>query len=162
MKGFPFAIIGCWKLSLLCRLLALSDFLPFLLTFLSEEGNRYFGCKQGSANLYLYDCYSYWYWSMRALIPEPSSSLVFMLPSRDAKEEGRLTTVDSVMLWIAIFRTVDWRLGVECPLWIFDRKSCLLGFMPIKSRRFSASARTGFTVKLGVNTRKISFLGVHT
>lgn len=41
-------------------------FMPFLLTFLSEEGNRYFGCEQGSASLYLYDCYSYWYWWMRA------------------------------------------------------------------------------------------------
>lgn len=37
---------------------------------------------------------------LRTLIPSPSSSLVFMLPSRDAKEEGRLTTVDSVMLFI--------------------------------------------------------------
>lgn len=41
-------------------------FMPFLLTLLSEEGNRYFGCEQGSASLYLYDCYSYWYWWMRA------------------------------------------------------------------------------------------------
>lgn len=32
---------------------------------------------------------------LRTLIPELSESLVFMPTSRDAKEEGRLTTVDS-------------------------------------------------------------------
>lgn len=32
---------------------------------------------------------------LRTLIPEPSESLVFMPTRRDAKEEGRLTTVDS-------------------------------------------------------------------
>lgn len=66
-----------------------------LLTFLSEEGNP---DASKEALTYTYttailididQC------GLRTLIPEPSSSLVFMLPSRDAKEEGRLTTVES-------------------------------------------------------------------